>query len=460
MKHTTKSENIGSTDTILRGRLFPPLIKFTLPLMLAILIQALYGAVDLMVIGQFGSTAGVAAVSNGSQIMHTVTGVITGLTMGVTVLVGNCIGADDKKGAGDIVGGMIALFVIAAAVLMAVMLFFAEQIAVLMQVPEEAVEGTVSYLRICGTGLIFIVAFNAISGLFRGVGDSRSPLLFITIACFINVLGDLLLIGVFKLDVAGAAIATVFAQAVSVVFSVVKISRGALPFPVKKENFTRPFPVAGKIFKVGAPIAMQELLVSISFLIIMAIINSISLTASAAIGIAEKMFLFLSIVPMSFTSSLSAFVAQNIGAKQEPRALQAVKLASAISFVIGIGMAALTYFGGDILASTFEKDPQVIAATHEYLRGAGAEYMIIPITFCLLGYFNGIGKTGFVMMEGLLSSFLVRIPLSFYFSRLPDTNLFTIALAVPISAIFSLVLTGTYFAVTMRKRKRLPDFRQ
>lgn len=452
MSRITRGDRPLPRDTILEGRIFPPLIKFTLPLTLAILIQALYGAVDLMVVGRFGSTAGVSAVSNGSQIMHAVTAVITGLTMGVTVLVGNRTGAGDKKGAGDTVGGMVGLFSIVAVVLTALMLIFTRQIAQLMQVPPEAMDGAVSYLRICSGGLVFIVAFNSISGLFRGVGDSRSPLLFIAIACGVNVLGDLLLVGVFRMDVAGAAIATIFAQGVSVVFSVVKIRRGALPFPVGRENFRNIAASALRIVKMGLPIAAQEFLVNISFLIIMSILNSIGLAASAAIGIAEKLFVFLALVPMSFTSSLSAFVAQNVGAGQERRALKALGAAVAVSFVIGLGMTSMTWFGGDVLAGIFEKDPQVIAATHEYLRGVSAEYLIIPVCFCLLGYFNGIGKTGFVMIEGVLSSFLVRIPLSFYFSRLPETDLFTIALAVPLSAVFSLLLCLGYFFWVRRKR--------
>lgn len=439
-------------DTILEGRIFPPLIKFTIPLMLAVLIQALYGAVDLMVVGQFGSTAGVSAVSNGSQIMHTVTGIITGLTMGVTVLVGNRIGAGDKEGAADVVGGMIKLFIVVTVIITGAMLLLTKQIATVMRVPEEAIDGTVTYLRICSAGTVFIVAFNAISGLFRGVGNSKSPLLFIAIACGVNVVGDFLLVGVFKMDVAGAAIATIFAQAVSVVFSSVKIKRGGLTFPVDIKKLKKGWSTAGKILKLGVPIATQELLISISFLIIMAIINNISLIASASIGIAEKLFLFLAIVPMSFTSSLSAFVAQNVGAKQEERALSALKIATVVSFAFGLVMTVLTRFGGTFLASLFDKDPQVIASTADYLRGVSWEYMLIPITFCLLGYFNGRGKTTFVMLEGIITSFLVRIPLSYIFSKQAGAGLYDIALAVPISAAASLLLCVGYY-IYLRKKQ-------
>lgn len=439
-------------NTILKGKIFPALIKFAVPLMLAILLQALYGAVDLIVVGKFGTTSSVSAVSNGSQIMHTITGIIVGLTMGVTVLVGRFVGSRDDERAAGTVGGMVKLFAVTALILSVVMIALAEQIAVIMKVPDEAMEKTVSYLRICAAGTVFIVAFNAISGLFRGLGNSKSPLLFIAVACGVNVIADLLLVGVFKMDAAGAAIATVFAQAVSVIFSLWKIRRDGLPFKVKKKHFKNTWAAQKSILKTGLPLAIQDLLISISFLIIMAIINDISLIASASIGIAEKLFLFLAIVPMSFMSALSAFVAQNIGAKQERRATKAVGIAMLVSFAFGISMFALTYFRGDLLASIFEKNPEVIASTRDYLRGVSSEYIMISLIFCFLGYFNGIGKTTFVLIEGLVSSFLFRIPLSYYLSRLPGTDLFIIGLAVPLSAASSLLMCAVYYFVVRRRR--------
>ena len=442
-------------DTILRGRIFPPLIRFAIPLLLAILLQALYGAVDLFVVGKFGDTASVSAVSNGSQIMHTVTGIITGLTMGVTVLTGHAVGAEDDDRAARIVGGMIRLFSVVAILITALMVIFTREISQFMNVPPEAMAKTVAYVRICSAGTVFIVAFNAISGLFRGLGDSKSPLLFIGIACVVNVIADLLLVGVFKMDAAGAAYATIFAQAVSVVFSVLRIRRKKLPFRVRKEHIISPKGTERDILAAGGPLAMQDFLVSTSFLIILAIINEFGLVASASLGIAEKLFLFLAIVPMSFMSALSAFVAQNVGARQERRALDAMKIAMGISFVFGMGVAALAVFKGSALANIFEDDPLVIATAAEYLRSSGLEYAVIAFTFCFLGYFNGIGKTGFVMAEGLVSSFVFRIPLSYYLSRLPDTNLYIIGFAVPLSALSSLAMCIIYFFIVRRARLKL-----
>jgi putative MATE family efflux protein len=450
-------------NTILKGKIFEPLIKFAFPLMLSILLQALYGAVDLIVVGYFGNTSSVSAVSNGSQIMQTVNEVITGLTMGVTVLVGQFVGARDEEKAADTIGGMIKLFTAAAILLTVLMVVFTDKIAVVMQIPPEAMPKAVAYIRICSAGLIFTVAFNAISGLFRGLGNSKSPLLFIAIACGVNIVGDVLLCGVFKLDAAGAAIATVFAQAVSVAFSVNQIRKGKLPFKFGRKNLINTKGLSLRILKIGGPVAVQDFLVSISFLIIISIVNTFGIDAearlvsSASIGISEKLFLFLALVPVSFMYALSAFVAQNVGAKQEKRALKAMEVAMAVSLGFGFAMAILTYFGGNILAGFFDQNPVVIAATHSYMRGSCAEYIMLPFVFCFLGYFNGIGKTNFVLAEGIISSFAFRIPLCYFLSRLPNATLFTIGLSVPLSGISSLLMCLGYFIFIRRRRLLLHE---
>lgn len=212
----------------------------------------------------------------------------------------------------------------------------------------------------------------------------------------------------------------------------------------------------GKILQIGFPIALQDFLCNLSFLIITAIINTLGVVASAGVGISEKLFVFLSIVPMSFMSALSSFVAQNMGAGNAKRASQSLFLAQRISLMFGIIMFFLTFFGGEFLASFFDNDPEVLQAAAQYLKGNSFEYPMIAITFCFLGYFNGREHTTFVMIQGLLSSFLIRIPLSYLFSRLPETGLFRISLAVPASAFCSLVFCILYFIWLRRKDIRLP----
>ena len=440
-------------DTFLQGRILPPLIRFSIPLIFSLVLQALYGGVDLAVVGQFAQTASVSAVATGSQVMQAATVLVTGLTMGVTVLLGQAIGARDDQMAGGVVAGQIRLFSVLAVVLTVVMILFAPQAARLMNVPEAAFDQTVGYLRICAGGMVFITAYNAISGVFRGIGNSKSPFLLVPIACIVNIVLDLLFVGVFHWAAQGAALATVIAQAVSVGFSAFYIRKKGLPFHVSRESFR----IAGtvrRIARVGAPIAAQDFLVSISFLIITGIVNSLGLVASAGIGVSEKLYVFLSIVPMAFMSALSAFVAQNVGAGNLHRATRALWMAQGISLLFGILMFLLTFFQGGLLASAFEKNPEVLAATAEYLRGSSFEYLLISLSFCMLGYFNGRGRTGFVMLQGLFTAFLIRVPLSYFLSRLPQTGMFQISLAVPASALVSLLLCISYFWWIRRQDRR------
>ena len=388
-------------------------------------------------IGRFAPTASTAAVATGSQTMQAVTGLVTGLTMGVTVLVGKAVGSKDKAEAGRVVAGQIRLFVLLALALTALVAALAPAIADWMNVPGPSRAQAVVYLRICGCGMCFVTAYNGISGVFRGVGNSRSPLLFVAVACALNVVLDLAFVAGLGMDAAGAALATVLAQAGSVLFSVLYLRRHPLPFALPRGD-AGGWGAARAIVALGAPIALQDFLVSISFLIITSIVNRLGVAASAGIGITEKLFVFLALVPMAFMSALSAFVAQNMGANQPGRARRALVLARRISTGVGAGIFLLTFFGGGLLASLFEDDPAVIAAAATYFKGSSLEYLLSPAVFCMLGYFNGRERTTFVMIQGLASAFLVRVPLSWLFSVVPGAGLFTIGLAVPLSAVFNL----------------------
>lgn len=437
-------ETPSTQHPFLSGPILAPLIRFALPLMLSLLLQAFYGGVDLAVVGRFSPTASVSAVATGSQVMQSITSILTGLTMGVTVLVGKAMGSGEPRQAGQVVCSQIRLFALVAALLTAVMLVLAPQAARWMNVPEAAMSEAVAYIRICSAGIVFITAYNGISGIFRGVGNSRSPFLFVLIACLVNVVLDVLFVGVFHLHAAGAALATIIAQATSVAFSLAYIRCNPLPFPIPAP-WRRGGRAVGGILKVGFPIALQDFLTNLSFLIITSIINALGLIASAGVGIAEKLFIFLALVPMSFMSALSTFVAQNMGAGNPRRANRALFLATRISLLVGGVMFLLTFFFGRTLASAFDSDPAVLDAAAGYLRGSSMEYLMVSMVFCFLGYFNGRERTAFVMAQGLTAAFLVRIPLSYVLRRLPHTSMFLIGLAVPASALVNLTLCVGYF---------------
>ena len=436
-------EQHTQSNAFLEGPILPPLVRFALPLILSLLLQGLYGAVDLAVVGRFASTASTAAVAVGSQMMMTITAVVTGLTMGVTVLVGKAVGANTPRQASQVVAAQIRLFLVVTVVLTAAIWLLAPASMSWMHVPADAVDETLAYLRICGSGMVFVAAYNGISGIFRGLGNSRIPLLFVFLACCINVVLDLVLVAGLQMGAAGAAVATVVAQAGSVAFSLVYLRRHPLPFGLYREDFHCPG-IQKQILSVGAPIALQDTLVNTSFLIITSIVNRLGLVEAAGIGITEKLFVFLSMVPMAFMSALSTFVAQNMGAGQPLRARQAVSVARRISTAVGVGIFLLTFFGGSLLASLFEDDAAVVAAAAAYFKGSSFEYLMTPSTFCFLGYFNGSERTRFVMLQGLGAAFLVRVPLSYGLSLLPDTGMFTIALAVPVASVVSLVACILY----------------
>lgn len=446
----------GSRD-FTDGKIFLPLISFALPVLLALFLQTMYGAVDLLVVGQFGGELAdvfVSAVSTGSQVMHTVTVVITGLAMGLTVFVGRKIGEGAKQEAGEIIGSGIGLFGLVAVVVTAAMTACAPLLAQIMHAPEEAFDQTVSYIIICSAGTVFIVAYNLVGSIFRGIGDSKMPLITVAIACVLNIGGDLLFVAVLDMGASGAAFATVTAQAVSVLLSMIIIRKRSLPFTFSVKYLKPKGNYIKKILQLGTPIALQDLLVSISFLAILAIVNNIGLTESAGVGVAEKMCGFLMLVASAYMQSMSAFVAQNIGAGKPERARKALWCGIASSLAVGTVMGAFTFFRGDLLAGIFAKDTEIILAAADYLKAYAIDCVFTSFLFCFIGYFNGCGSTTFVMAQGIVGAFGVRLPVSWLMSRQSEVTLFKIGLATPSSTVVQIILCGIYFTVLRRKQKQ------
>jgi putative MATE family efflux protein len=314
-----------------------------------------------------------------------------------------------------------------------------------MHTPEAAFDKTIQYILICSAGTVFIVAYNLISGMFRGIGNSKLPLCFVAIACVVNIGGDLLLVGVFNLDAAGAAIATVFAQTVSVVLSLVIIKKTRLPFAFSVKSIRFHQWETAKILKFGVPLALQDALTNLSFLIITAIVNSLGLIASAAIGINEKIALFIMLIPIAYMSSVSTFTAQNIGAHKPERAKKGVYYAISSSLVFGVICFVFSFWHGGILAGIFSKDIKVITACAEYMKAYSVDCILVCCLFCFIGYFNGCGNTVFVLVQGILAAFLVRIPFSYFVSKLPEVTMWKIGLAPPTATVFSIILCIIFF---------------
>ena len=437
------------------GSILKKLSLFMLPVLGALILQAAYGAVDLLVVGRFGSTAGLSAVSTGSQLMNLVTFMVTQLAMGATVLIARYLGEKKPARIGAVLGGATVVFAILAAVLFVLLVFFAHPIAVLMQAPSEALGLTTRYVRICGMGIFFIVAYNMLAAIFRGLGDSKSPLLFVLVACLINIAGDLLFVAGFKMDAAGAAIATVMAQAVSVVLAIVILLKKDLPFTLNKSDF-RLNPQCRKFLQVGLPLALQEVLTQASFLALCAFVNRLGLTASSGYGVASKIVSFAMLIPSALMQSMASFVAQNVGASKPKRAKQAMFTGMGIGLVFGCAMFALVMLKGDVLAGIFSTDAEVVQKGFEYLKGFAPETILTAILFSMLGYFNGNNKTVFVMIQGLVQTLLVRLPMSYLMSIQPNASLTKIGLAAPVSTLVGVLLnTAFYLYFTHSQQKEL-----
>ena len=437
------------------GNILKKLSLFMLPVLGALILKAAYGAVNLLVVGRFGSTAGLSAVSTGSQLMNLVTFMVTQLAMGATVLIARYLGEKKPERIGAVLGGATVVFAILATVLFVLLVFFAHPIAVLMQAPSEALGLTTRYVRICGMGIFFIVAYNMLAAIFRGLGDSKSPLLFVLVACLINIAGDLLFVAGFKMDAAGAAIATVMAQAVSVVLAIVILLKKDLPFTLKKSDF-RLNPQCRKFLQVGLPLALQEVLTQASFLALCAFVNRLGLTASSGYGVASKIVSFAMLIPSALMQSMASFVAQNVGASKPKRAKQAMFTGMGIGLVFGCAVFALVMLKGDMLAGIFSTDAEVVQKGFEYLKGFAPETILTAILFSMLGYFNGNNKTVFVMIQGLVQTLLVRLPMSYLMSIQPNASLTKIGLAAPVSTLVGVLLnTAFYLYFTHSQQKEL-----
>ena len=358
-----------------------------LPVLGALVLQAAYGAVDLLVVGRFGSTSGLSAVSTGSQVLNLVTFVVTQLAMGVTVLIARYLGEKRPEQIGSVIGGAAVIFTLLSAILLVGLVGFARPISVLMQAPAEAVDLTASYVRICGGGIFFIVAYNLFSAIFRGLGDSKSPLLFVLVACVVNIVGDLALVAGLGMDAAGAAIATVLAQAVSVVLAVVLLLKKHLPFTLRRTDF-RLTPHCRKVLDVGLPLALQEGLTQVSFLALCAFVNRLGLEASSGYG---------------------------------------------VGLACGCLVFILVLLKGDVLAGCFSPDAAVVQKGFDYLKGFAPETIATAVLFSMIGYFNGTNHTLWVMVQGIVQTLLVRLPLAYVMSIQPNASLAKIGMAAPVS---------------------------
>lgn len=419
------------------GSVFQNIVWFSLPYLLSYFLQTLYGMADLFIIGQFEGVAGTTAVSIGSQVMHMITVMIVGLAMGSTVSIAQAVGANNKKQASLSVGNTVTLFMGLSVVLSAVLLLFVRPIVTVMSTPEEAVSGTVLYLIICFLGIPFITAYNIISSIFRGLGDSRSPMYFIAVACVANIVLDYLFIGYFHLGPAGAALGTTLAQAISVVIALLAISRQKSGITLCKNDFRPRKSVMGQLLQIGIPVALQDGFIQIAFIVITIIANRRGLSAAAAVGIVEKMISFLFLVPSSMLSTVSALCAQNIGAGKEDRARGTLRYAIMIAAGFGILVSILIQFIAEPAVGLFTTDATVRMMGGQYIRGYIFDCIFAGIHFSFSGYFCACGRSEFSFLHNIIAILLVRIPGVYLTSKLFPTTLLPMGIATACGSLLS-----------------------
>lgn len=430
------------------GSVFRCLIGFALPFLFANFMQAFYGAVDLWVVGRFSGTPSISAVNIGSQIMQIITSFVIGISMGSTVNMGHHIGSRNDAEAAYTVGNTILLFGGLALVLTPLMVWQSANLAALMQTPEEAMTETVGYVTVCSMGLPFIIIYNAVSGIMRGTGDSRTPMYFVAIACVVNIAGDLLFTGALGMGAAGAAAATVTAQLVSSLCALAYLKRKGFPFPFDRSFVKWKRASTKRILLVGLPIALQDTLINISFMAITVIANERGLTASSAVGVVEKIIMFMFLVPSAMLSSISAITAQNMGAGKKARAVLSVKYGILVTAVFGLFACGYSQALPETLTGIFTRDEAVMKAAGEYLRTYSIDCVLVAFTFCINGYLCGCDKSLVAFLHNTASIFLVRVPAALILSRaFPDT-LLPMGLASPMGSLLSMVICILYLAKT------------
>lgn len=440
------------------GSVFKNIVVFSLPYFLSYLLQTLYGMADLYIIGQFEGVASTTAVSIGSQVMHMLTVMIVGLAMGATVSIGQAIGGDDKKKAAYGIGNTVTLFMAVSIVLTVILVVLVRPITAVMSTPADAVPGTVNYLTICFIGIPFITAYNVISAIFRGMGDSKSPMYFIAVACAANIGLDYLFMGVFHIGPAGAALGTTLSQAISVIVSLAVILKRKMGVSVSKADFKPQRPVMGQILKIGVPVAFQDGLIQIAFIVITIIANHRGLNDSAAVGIVEKVMSFLFLIPSSMLSTVSALGAQNIGANKPKRAVATLRYAVMLAVGFGIVVAVTMQFIAEPVVSLFTdastaEGAEVARLGGQYLRGYVWDCIFAGVHFCFSGYFCAAGKSGISFIHNLSAILLMRIPGVYLTSKMFPTTLFPMGLATASGSLISVIICIIAFALLTRKNK-------
>ncbi|MDR2665191.1 MAG: MATE family efflux transporter [Oscillospiraceae bacterium] len=431
------------------GKIGKLLVRFSLPFLLSSMIQTAYSSVDIFFLGRFASAQAQAGAGNGAALLFTVTGFFLGLTNGGMILLGQYFGARRDRDAAKATGNIAAVLIVSAAAASAIVFLFGRTFLNIMNVPGEAAGEAWDYLRICACGLLFTMGYAAVSSVLRALGNSKAPLVFVSISCGINIVLDYIFVGPLGMGAAGAAAATVIAQCFSLIVSVAFLAIKRLPFRFGLRDIKPDFAVIKSIFRLGLPISLQTVLNMLSFVVIAGIINKLGVPASAANGVVNNLANFYMTVPMAIGTALSAISAQNLGAGKPYRALAAAKMGSLFSLAVAVPCVLFANFRPEAIVSLLSDDPEVIAESARFLIPFSWDCLFVSFVFCLNGFFNGCGITAFVAAHELVAAFAVRIPLSWLLSRAPGATLFHVGIGTPAATAASLAMCLAFYKLRM-----------
>lgn len=437
-----------------QGKPINTLLTFAFPYIIANFLQALYGAADLIIVGKFCDNAMISAVATGSQLLQTLTFLITGLTVSATVLIGKAFGAKEFENIIKIINTMVICFIAAAIIISTAVLLSEQTILNLLQTPQEAYLPALSYVKICSFGLVFIFAYNSISAILRGLGNSVAPMFFVGISCTINIIADIILVGYFNAGATGAATATVISQALSVLLGVLYIRKGNFVFTFKFRQIKFDLQTAKEIFKIGLPLSLQDTLIPLSFLFLFSLANSMGVAASAAYGAVVRLNAFLMLPAGSFAMALTALTAQNLGAGNTKRAVETLKLSILFAFSFGAIFFIWQQLAPKSAIAIFSTDEEILKQGALYLKSFSYDYLFVPFVFCLNGFFFGCGRTIFVAINSICSAFLIRIPVAYILVILiSGANLFHLGIAAPSASILTLSISLIYFVHLVKTKQ-------
>lgn len=439
------------------GSVSKQLMKFAIPFLLSNLLQAFYSVADMIIVGRLCGTHGITGVNIGSQINILVTGAALGLAVGGTVLIAQYGGAKKFDEQRKTIGTLFTLYMILAVIFTAVMLLLGTTLLDVLKTPQVAYTEAENYYNICMAGLIFMFAYNVISAILRGMGDSKRPLYFVLIATVVNIIGDIILVGPFQMGAAGAAYATIGAQAFSVVLSLIYLFKNHFFTGYKKSDFKIDKEKAKMLLKIGLPSSVQQIVISFSFLTLTALVNSLPNAdiASACQGIGGKVNSFAVLPVLAMSSAVSSMAGQNIGAGETERAKKTMLTGMGIAFGITIFVFALVQLFPQQIISLFDTNPDVIEVGKEYLRFIALDYLFVPFVFCMNGLAIGAGYTNFALFNACFSSILVRVPFAYIMVNLTSMGFNGVGIATGLASVASMIVGAIYVASGKWKKPKI-----